>query len=70
MNEAVKTKTLLSNADLLVPEKPSSLSLSDALSLEDLYSLNTLPRVNIDDEQRSSIALNDLVMELNHFIDD
>ena len=47
MKEASQTKALLPQADLLVPSKPSQLSLSQALTPEDFYALNTLPRVSI-----------------------
>lgn len=62
-------ETLLAQADILVPGNPSKLTLADALSPEDFYTLNSLNRVSINGSQRDEIALNDLVLELSHFID-
>ena len=53
----------------MVPSQPTRLSLAEALSPEDVYALNSLPRVHIDDEQKRAIALNDLLLELSHFVD-
>ena len=54
----------------MVPEEPSNLTLAEGLSAEDFYTLNSLSRVSIQDAaQRNEIALNDLVLELSHFID-
>jgi len=69
MEKASETETLLPQADVLVPEHPSSLSLAEALSGDDFYALNSLSRVSIADEQKTAIALNDLVLELSHFVD-
>jgi len=69
MEQASRSKTLLPKADLMVPSEPSTLSLADALRPEDFYQLNSLNRVYIDDQQSTQIALNDLVLELSHFVD-
>ena len=69
MTEAQNTKTLLAQADVLVPSRPSNISLADALSPEDFYMLNSLPRVDISAPERERISLNDLVMELSLFVD-
>lgn len=53
----------------MVPSRPSGLALSQALSADDFYSLNSLSRVSIHGDQKHDIALNDLVLELNNFID-
>jgi len=66
---AQKVGALLSHADLLVPEHPSSLSLAEALSPEDFYMLNSLSRVSVAGPEREKIAVNDLVMELGLFVD-
>ena len=60
---------MLPQADILVPEEATSLSLGEALSAEDFYALNSLSRVSIKEGQGSQIALSDLVLELAHFID-
>jgi len=53
-----------------VPDQPSKLTLAEALSADDFYSLNSLSRVSIQgDDQKHAIALNDLILELSHFID-
>lgn len=69
MEKATQTGALLPHADILVPEQPSTMSLAEALSPEDFYALNSLPRVSIEKEQREAIALNDLVLELGNFVD-
>mmetsp|Transcript_36750 Transcript_36750/g.44952 ORF Transcript_36750/g.44952 Transcript_36750/m.44952 type:complete len:473 (+) Transcript_36750:201-1619(+) len=69
MKESQSTGTLLSDADVLVPAKPSKLSLADALSPEDFYALNSLSRVDISYPERDQIALNDLVLELALLVD-
>lgn len=53
----------------MVPSRPSNLTLSQALSADDFYSLNSLSRVSIQGDQKHDIALNDLVLELNNFVD-
>lgn len=52
MEAAAETKTLLAQADLLVPERPSSHTLVDALTPDDFYALNSLPRVSIKKDQK------------------
>lgn len=47
MDKSSQTEALLPQADLLVPEEPSNLSLAEALSAEDFYALNSLSRVSI-----------------------
>ena len=69
ISKASETKTLIPHADLLVPSEPSKLSLAEALSPEDLYCLNSLSRVDINTDQSHEIALNDLILELSHFVD-
>ena len=54
---------------MLVPSEPSTISLADALSPEDFYMLNSLPRVDISAPERERITLNDLVLELSLFVD-
>jgi len=34
-----------------------------------MFTLNSIPRVNIDRKQLGDYALNDLVLELSHFLD-
>ena len=69
IDKASETKALMPHADVLVPSEPSKLSLAEALSPEDFYGLNSLSRVDINADQRDEIALNDLILELSHFVD-
>ena len=69
IDKASETKTLIPHADVLVPSEPSKLSLAEALSPEDFYALNSLSRVDINASQQHEIALNDLILELSHFVD-
>lgn len=68
MKEAKKSTSLVINDDLMVPREPSSLNFS-AISGEDLYTLNSIPRVELKRENHNDYALNDLVLELSHFVD-
>ena len=43
--------------------------LSD-LSAEDIFSLNQIPNVDLNMKAHGQYALNDLVLELSHFLDD
>lgn len=54
----------------MVPKQYSRLSIADSLSAEDIYALNSVPKVNIDRERHENFALNDLVLELSHFLDE
>ena len=40
------------------------------LSAEDIFSLNQIPGVHISRDNHGKYALNDLVLELSHFLDD
>lgn len=65
-----QNRNALNLRDSLVPTEPSRLSLRD-MSDKDFYTLNSIPRVDIDRRQdHSKFALNDLVLELNHFLDE
>jgi len=46
-----------------VPIEPSKAKLAD-LSPEDIYTLNSIPRVKIERENHGKFAVNDLVVEL------
>jgi len=52
----------------MVPAQPSQTKLSE-LSPEDIYTLNSIPRVKIDRNQHGGFALNDLVVELAQVFD-
>ena len=52
----------------MVPIYHSSASYND-LTAEDVYRINSIPNVHVDPEKHGSYALNDLVLELDHFVD-
>lgn len=62
-------RNILNLRDSLLPEKPSRLSLND-IDAKDYYALNTIPRVEFVRQQHGKFALNDLVVELGHFLDE
>ena len=70
MNKSSQTIALLPQPDILVPAEPTKLTLAEAFSADDFYSINALSRVSIQgDDQKHAIALSDVVLELSHFID-
>jgi len=52
----------------MVPKHASSRRLSE-LSANDLYALNSLPKVKIDREEHGDYGLNDIVLEMSHLLD-
>ena len=40
------------------------------MSAEDIFALNSIPNVSIDRKRHGNYALNDVVMELAHFLDE
>lgn len=52
----------------MVPETESKLRI-DNLSPEDMYTLNSMPHVELKREVHGGYALNDIVLELSHFLD-
>jgi hypothetical protein len=46
------------------------LNIADSLSAEDILTLNSIPKVNIDRKKHEKFAINDLVLELSHFLDE
>ena len=55
--------------DSMLPKNVSNLTIGD-IEAKTLYALNSISRVNIDREKHASFALNDLVVELSHFLDE
>ena len=53
----------------MLPETASSIMLK-ALSPDDFYQLNSLPKVQIDRKSHGNYALNDLVLELSNFLEE
>lgn len=56
--------------DSMLQQTSSALTLGKALSAEDIYALNQVPNVELNREDHGEYALNDLVLEMSHFIDD
>jgi len=68
MSELKEKKSIISAKDALLPSKPSSLKVIN-LSANDLYSLNSISHVNFCPEQLKDFAVNDIILELAHFLD-
>lgn len=54
--------------ECLVPEKPTNLTI-DCLSADDMFTLNSVPKVHLTRETHGKFALNDLCVELSQIID-
>jgi len=54
----------------MLPKKSSGLQVKDALHAEDIFALNQVPGVEITREKHGGFAVNDLMLELSHFIDE
>ena len=52
----------------MVPSTESKLKIS-SMSAEDMYTLNAIPHVELKREEHGNYALNDVVLELSHFLD-
>lgn len=52
----------------MVPENESRLRI-DSISAEDMYTLNSMPLVDLKRDVHGGYALNDVVLELSHFLD-
>lgn len=61
---------LLTVRDSMLPKGYSKSTLNEALSAEDIFTFNQIPNVEIDRAEHGQFAVNDLVLELSHFIDD
>lgn len=66
--DTISADSCLLDNQCLVPSKPSSLRITDMLA-DEVYALNSIPKVHIDRMQAGHFALNDLCMELNQVID-
>ena len=67
-SECSKQPRALVTNDLMVPDHPSMLKISD-LTPEDLYALNSLPGVEFTRSTHGEYAANDLVLELAHLVE-
>lgn len=61
---------LLNVRDSMLPKAYSKATLKEAMSAEDIFTFNQIPNVEIDRAKHGAYAINDLVLELAHFIDD
>ena len=61
---------MLNLRDSMLPKSFSKSTLEEALSAEDIFTLNQIPNVEIDRAAHGQYSVNDLVLELSHFIDD
>ena len=52
----------------MVPNSPSSIKISN-LSPNDIYALNCIPKVHLDQKKHGDYALNDLVLEMSHLVE-
>jgi len=68
MQDLKEKKTIISAKDSLLPSKPSALKVLN-LSATDLYSLNSISNVNFCPETHKDHAVNDIILELAHFLD-
>jgi hypothetical protein len=55
--------------DSMLPDTESKLTLND-IDAKNFYVLNSIPKVNIDRDMHGKYSLNDLVLELSHFLDE
>jgi len=59
---------LVAGENLMVPQRPSALKISD-MTPQDFYALATIPGVQFDRQTHENFALNDLVLEMAYFVD-
>lgn len=53
----------------MLPVHESKLTMKD-IDAKNFYTLNSIPRVHLDRDMHGKFALNDLVLELSHFLDE
>ena len=56
--------------DTMLPRNHSSMTVGDGMSAEDLFAFNQVPNVELKRDKHAKFALNDVVLELSHFLDD
>lgn len=64
-----KSFNITNHRDSMIPRNYSKHSLNK-LSGEDIFALNQIPGVKFDREKHGNYALNEIVLELSHFIDE
>lgn len=68
VTSARESQSLVTGENLMAPQRPSALKISD-MTAEDFYALATIPGVKFDRNTHKNFALNDLVLEMAHFVD-
>lgn len=68
IDEIKSGKSINSIGDSLLPANHSHKKIN-SVSAEDLFTLNSIPRVEIDRSKHGNYALNDIILELGHFLD-
>jgi len=53
----------------MLPDIATSMTLKD-ISAEDMFALNQVPNVQLSRKDHGNFAVNDLVLELSHFLDE
>lgn len=64
-----KERNLMNLRDSMLPTGPSKLTIGD-IDAKSLYALNSISRVQLEREKHGTYSLNDLVVELSHFLDE
>lgn len=64
-----KERNILNLRESMVPKKHSQLTYGD-LEAKNLYTLNSIPKVDLNRQNHKNYAVNDLVLELSHFLDE
>lgn len=64
-----KNRNLMNLRDSMLPSAPTKLTIGD-VDAKSLYALNSISRVSLERERHGGFSLNDLVLELSHFIDE
>mmetsp|Transcript_31265 Transcript_31265/g.47845 ORF Transcript_31265/g.47845 Transcript_31265/m.47845 type:complete len:382 (+) Transcript_31265:3481-4626(+) len=65
-----KEVNLLNVRDAMVPKTHSTKSLKAALQPDDIFTLNQIAGVELSSDKHGNFALNDLVVEMSHFLDE
>ena len=64
-----KDRNLMNLRDSMLPAAPSSLTIGE-IDAKSMYALNAIARVQVERERHGGYSVNDLVVELAHFIDE
>ena len=64
-----KDRNLVNLRDSMLPAAHTKLTIGD-VDAKSLYALNSISRVQLERERHGAFSLNDLVVELSHFLDE